>query len=90
MDMMMLGQLTADLMEQTDEAFDDKDDAAVRTVMLLVEIDTAETTYFRVVCNDDRPWFQLAYLEEHRQKLLDLIDAMPSIPDVRSDDEDDD
>ena len=71
-----LGTFVAQLMEQIENQFDD--DAQIRTVAVVVEVDTGDATHFRVACDDDRPWVQMEFLGQARDTLESQVEATRS------------
>lgn len=76
-----LGSLTAQMMEAI--AADFGDDFQIRTVALVVEVDSAETDQILVRCSDDRSWLLAALLNE-------AIDTVEATRESLADREDDD
>jgi hypothetical protein len=62
MDTTPLGLFVTKVMEQVGESFDD--DAEIRTVGVLVEVDTGDATHIMATCDDDRPWVQIEFLHQ--------------------------
>lgn len=56
-----VGSLAMRFMELLGETYDE--DATVRTVAIVAEVDTPDSSEVLVVCDDDRRWVQLAFLE---------------------------
>jgi hypothetical protein len=71
-----LGTFVARIMEQIEDQFDD--DAKIRTVAVVVEVDTGDATCFRIACDDDRPWVQMEFLGQARDALADQFDSIRS------------
>lgn len=81
-DLSHLGLKAAELMEHIASVYGE--DAEVRTVLLCVEVDTGDATEI-VTAGDDRPWLQVAFLEE----TLATVEARRSELEL-ADEEDDD
>jgi hypothetical protein len=62
MDTTPLGLYVTQVMEQVGADFDD--DAVFRNIMIVLDVDTQDETVTVVSCDDDRPWVQLAFIEE--------------------------
>jgi hypothetical protein len=74
MDAGSLGMFTAAVMEQIEERFGDE--AVLRTVAVVAEVDTGPATEILVTCDDDRPWMQIAFLHEAVDSLEARLAAM--------------
>jgi hypothetical protein len=61
-------------MDRINEDFGD--DVEIRTLSLVVEVEGEDATTILVSCDDDRPWVQIAFLEEALATLEDRRDAM--------------
>lgn len=62
MNVQRLGQLVAEAMEQIEAHYGDT--ATFRTAALIVELDLPDSTELLVTATDDRPWCQIAFLDE--------------------------
>jgi hypothetical protein len=62
MEVFEIGQYAASVMDRINEDFGD--DVDIRTISLVVEVDGEDATTILVSCDDDRPWVQIAFLEE--------------------------
>jgi hypothetical protein len=67
-----LGQLTAKLMENIAERFENVENAAIGDVAVVVEVDTPAASVFWWDCTDDRYWVTAALFSE----AIDSIDAI--------------
>lgn len=86
MDLAFLAEQTATLIDQLSLQYGE--DAEINTVMLLVEVKRADGgSDFIAESSDDRPWFQIAYMDEHRYEIEGRRDAMEE---ATSEDEEDD
>jgi hypothetical protein len=74
MEVFEIGQYAASVMDRINEDFGD--DADIRTISLAIEVDMGDATTILVSCDDDRPWVQIAFLEEALATLEDRRDAM--------------
>lgn len=62
MDAGALGTFTAQTMEHIEDRFGDE--ATLRIVAIVAEVDVGDATEILVTSDDDRPWVQLAFLQE--------------------------
>lgn len=58
-----IGQVTAELMDTIDRDYPD-DDVTVRTVIVVAELHTPESTFVMYRCSDERTWIQRGLLAE--------------------------
>jgi hypothetical protein len=79
-DTTLLGQITANTMEKIADLFDGET-FHIRTVALVVEVDSPEAGKLVIECSDDRPWVLGALLNEAwesvnrmRQEAYDRLD----------------
>lgn len=63
MDTSLVGQMTAQLMESLADRHDN-DEATLRTVLIVCEVDYPDSTTLQISASDDRPWVQQAFVEE--------------------------
>lgn len=80
-DLSRLGTQAAELMEHIASTYGE--DAEIRTVLLCVEVDSGRHTEI-LTSGDDRPWLQLAFLEE----AIASVEAQRDILSLREDDDD--
>lgn len=69
-DTMMLGQLTAQTMDAVTEAFSEPYE--LRTVAIIVEVDSDKGGHLIVKSTEDRPWVLQAFLNE----ALDAVESL--------------
>lgn len=72
-DTSMLGEIAAEAMERI--AADFGDAATIRTVAIIAEIDVHDATHFYVASSDDRPWMQMAFLEQGIENIENRLAA---------------
>jgi hypothetical protein len=84
-DTSLLGQMAAEVMGELEAQYD-ADKFKIRTVAIVVEMDSPETGSFVVRCSDDRPWSQRAFLDE----AIEMIDRRRELEWQRIRDQDDD
>lgn len=58
MDAQTMGVLTATAMEHLSTVYEPVEDAYVRTIALVIEVDRGDPTDFHVFSNEDRCWVQ--------------------------------
>lgn len=74
MDATVLGLFASQVMEKIGEDFDG--DADIRTVAIVVEVDTGEDTHILVACDEDRPWVQKEFLHQ----AIDTLEIQMTVP----------
>jgi len=73
-DTTQVGSLAANVMEHIEDKYDD--DTTVRTVAIVVEVDTGDSTTIVTRCNDDRSWVQMRFLEEALGAMVYCLEEM--------------
>lgn len=86
MDTSLVGHMTGRLMDQLDEAHD-SEEAKLRTVLIVCEIDYPTGTHLHMSCSDDRPWAQQAFAQEVADIICRRRDQLES---AAQDEEDED
>lgn len=76
-DTTLLGHMTAITMDDIAEHFVD-DDQTIRTVMIIVEVDSPTAGEFVIRSTDDRPWVQEAFLDEAARVIARMRDEANS------------
>jgi hypothetical protein len=74
MEVFEIGQFAASFMDKLNEDFGD--DIEIRQLALVAEVDGEDFTTILTACDDDRPWVQVAFVEEALASLEDRRDAM--------------
>lgn len=68
MNLASIAHQAADLIDRLSTEYGEE--ANIRTTMVLVEVELSEgNSKFVAVSSEDRPWAQLAYLDEHRYEI---------------------
>lgn len=74
MNLASIGHEAADLIDRIATIYGEE--VEIRCVMLLVEVDKGDgKTEFVQQCSDNRPWSQLAYMDEHKFVIEERRDA---------------
>jgi hypothetical protein len=74
MDSPVIGELCLRIMERVDAKYGDE--AVVRDVALIVEIDGRDATFIEVACSDDRPRNQRSLLEAGLDWIDDRLEVL--------------
>ena len=72
-DTTLIAEVCAQMVERVDEQFGA--DCTLRTVALVVEVDSGPSTHILAAASDDRPWVQMEFLGQGIDVINHAMDA---------------